>query len=46
MLKIPKTKEFVNFSSFAFLSHYSITKLDILIFGNILHFEMIFGNLY
>ena len=34
------------FSNFALVSHFSITRFDILIFCNILHLEMNFGNLY
>ena len=34
------------FSNFALLSHFSITRFDILILCNILHLEMNFGNLY
>ena len=34
------------FSNFALVSHFSITRLDILIFCNILHLEMNLGNFY
>ena len=34
------------FSNFALVSHFSITRLDILIFCNIQHLEMNFGDLY
>ena len=40
-------KEYVKlFSNFALVSHFSITRFDILILCNILHLEMNFRNLY
>ena len=40
-------KEYVKlFSNFALVSHFSITRFDILILYNILHLEMNFRNLY
>ena len=39
-------KHVKHFSNFALVSHFSITRFDILIFCNILHLEMNFGNLY
>ena len=45
-ISILNLKKRTIFSNSALVSHYSITKSDILIFCNILHLEMNFGNLY
>ena len=47
MLKIPilDLKKRGNFSNFALVPHFSITRFDTLILCNILYLEIIFGDL-
>ena len=45
-LDLNKEGSFSNFALYSKAFHFSITRFDIIIFCNILHLKIIFGNFY